>query len=103
MVEMMVEESCSILRRNSFYNKVVMSLHNKHSTGKHTVALIRPLRSVCASMQVLSSLYSRASFSLAKACKSSDALTGSGKVPASTTLRNKSRGENIQTNLQGAG
>ena len=67
------------------------------------MALIKPLRSVCASMHVLSSLYSRASFSLAKACKSSDALTGSGKVPASMTLNDKSRGGGIQTNLQGAG
>ena len=67
------------------------------------MALIKPLRSVWASMHVLSSLYSRASFSLAKACKSSDALTGSGKVPISMTLNDKSRGGNIQTDLQGAG
>ena len=79
------------------------SVNYKQSTREHTVALIRPLRSVCASMHVLSSLYSRASFSLAKACKSSDALTGSGKVPASTTLNNRSRRMNTQTNLQGAG
>ena len=64
--------------------------------------LIKPLRSVCASMHVLSNLYRRASFSLAKAFKSSDALTGSGNVPASMTLNDKPRGGNIQTNLQGA-